>query len=50
MDDLKVEDYIELTRIMIEEKWINETKEMRELMDKLEDRPNIKYLNQKKDK
>lgn len=33
---------------MIEEKWINETKQMRDLMDRLEDRPSIKYLNKRK--
>ena len=44
MDKLKVEDYIELARIDIEERWINQTKEMRNLMDRLEDKPSLKDL------
>lgn len=47
MEDLKVEDYIELARMTIEEKWINQTKQMRDLMDKLEDKSSIKDLKKR---
>lgn len=38
MSSLKPDDYIEHARIFLEEKWINDAKEMRDLFDHLEDK------------
>ena len=38
MSNLKPDDYIEHARIFLEEKWINDAKEMRDLFDHLEDK------------
>ena len=38
MMDLTKLDYIDHARMFLEERWIDKTKEMRDLMDRLEDR------------
>lgn len=38
MKSLTVDQYIEHARIFLEEKWIDDTKEMRDLFDSLEDK------------